>query len=127
MDTSNSILPPALLEATENLALTLLASEPVVAYHRAKAHLDSDPEARELLERFSTAQRDLRQRQGNSGVTQADMDRLRTLQNAVQSNRIIMSYAETQQAAIAYLPEVNQEISQLIGVDFASLAGPASC
>lgn len=127
MDTSNSILPPALLEATESLALTLLASEPIVAYHRAKAHLDSDPEARELLERFSTAQRDLRQRQGKGGVTQADMDRLRTLQHAVQSNRVIMDYAETQQAAIAYLPDVNQEISQLIGVDFASLAGPASC
>lgn len=127
MDTSNLILPPALLEATENLALTLLASEPVVAYHGAKAHLESDAEARDLLERFSTAQRDLRQRQGNGGVTQADMDRIRTLQNAVQSNRVIMDYAETQQAAIAYLPEVNQEISQLIGVDFASLAGPASC
>lgn len=127
MDTSNSILPPALLEATENLALTLLASEPVMIYHRAKDHLDSDPEARGLLERFSEAQRDLRQRQGNGGVTQADMDRLRTLQRAVQSNRVIMEYAETQQAAIAYLPAVNQEISQLIGVDFASLAGPASC
>jgi len=127
MDTSNLILPPALLEATENLALTLLASEPVVAYHRAKAHLESDLEARDLLERFSTAQRDLRQRQGNGGVMQADMDRLRTLQNAVKSNRVIMDYAETQQAAIAYLPEVNQEISQLIGVDFASLAGAASC
>ena len=127
MDMSNSILPPNLLEATENLALTLLASEPVMAYHRAKARLDSDPEARGLLERFSTAQRDVRVRQGNSGVTQADMDRLRTLQRAVQSNRVIMEYAETQQAAIAYLPVINQEISQLLGVDFASLAGPASC
>ena len=127
MDTSNPILPPALLEATETLALTLLSAEPVIAYHRAKAHLDSDSQARDLLERFSAAQRDLRQRQGNGVVTQADMDRLRTLQRAVQSNRVIMDYAETQQAAIAYLPVVNQEISQLIGVDFASLAGPASC
>ena len=127
MNMSNSILPPNLLEATENLALTLLASEPIMAYHRAKARLDSDPEARGLLERFSTAQRDVRVRQGNSSVTQADMDRLRTLQRAVQSNRVIMEYAETQQAAIAYLPVINQEISQLLGVDFASLAGPASC
>ncbi len=127
MNMSNSILPPNLLEATETLALTLLAAEPVVAYHRAKAQLDSDSEARDLLERFSTAQRDLRQRQGNGGVTEADMGRLRTLQRAVQSNRVIMEYAETQQAAIAFLPTVNQEISQLIGMDFASLAGPGSC
>lgn len=127
MDISNSILPPELAEATEALAETLLSAEPIMLYHRAKARLDSDREARELLERFSEAQRDLRLRQANGGITQADMDRLRTLQRAVQSNRVIMDYAETQQAAISYLPTVNQEISQLIGVDFASLAGPASC
>ena len=127
METSNTILPPDLLEATETLALTLLSAEPIMVYHQAKARLDSDSEARDLLERFSKAQRDLRQRQGNGGVTEADMSRVRTLQHAVQANRVIMDYAETQQAAIAYLPDVNQEISQLIGVDFASLAGPASC
>lgn len=127
METSNTILPPDLLEATETLALTLLSAEPIMVYHQAKARLDSDSEARDLLERFSKAQRDLRQRQGNGGVTEADMSRVRTLQRAVQANRVIMDYAETQQAAIAYLPDVNQEISQLIGVDFASLAGPASC
>ena len=124
---SNSILPPDLLEATEALALTLLSAEPVMVYHRAKAALESDPEARSLLERFSTAQRDVRMRQANGGVGQAEIDRLRTLQREVQSNRVIMEYAESQQVAIAYLPAVNAEISQLIGVDFASLAGPASC
>lgn len=127
MDNSNAILLPDLMEATETLAVTLLSAEPVMAYHRAKACLDTDAQARDLLERFSTAQNDLRLRQANGGVTQADMDRLRALQRAVQSNRVIMDYAETQQAAIAYLPVINQEISQLIGVDFASLAGPASC
>lgn len=41
--------------------------------------------------------------------------------------RFIMDFAETQQLASAYLPEVNQEISQLLGVDFASLVRPAGC
>lgn len=127
MAMSNSILSPELAEATEALAETLLSAEPIMLYHRAKARLDSDHEALDLLERFSATQRDLRLRQGNGSASQADMDRLQTLQRAVQSNRVIMDYAETQQAAIAYLPVVNQEISQLIGVDFASLAGPASC
>ena len=60
-------------------------------------------------------------------MTQADIDRLRVLQNEVQANKIIMLFVETQQAAIAYLPGVNKEISQLLGFDFAGMAGPASC
>lgn len=127
MDTSNSILSPELLEATEALALTLLSAEPIVVHHQAKARFDSDPQARNLIERFSAAQRDIRLRQTQGGVTQADLEHLRALQREVQSNRVIMEYANTQEAAIAYLPQVNQEISQLIGIDFASLAGPASC
>jgi hypothetical protein len=38
-----------------------------------------------------------------------------------------MDYALAQQEALAYLPQVNQTISELLGVDFAALAGPASC
>ena len=127
MDTSTVTLPPELLAATESLADSLLRAGPIAAYRRAKARLDADPHAHALLERFSAAQADLRFKQSRGTVTQADVDHLRALQREVQSNRAIMDYAETQQAAIAYLPEVNLEISQLLGVDFGSLAGPASC
>lgn len=127
MDNSSLNLPSNLLTATERLATVITSAEPIAAYLQAKARLDIDPQARDLLECVSSAQSDLRMRQVNGNISQADLDHLRTLQLQVQSNRVIMDYAETQQAAIAYLPQVNQEISQLIGVDFASLAGPASC
>ena len=127
MDNSNLNLPSNLLTATERLATVITSAEPIAAYLQAKARLDNDPQARDLLECLSSAQSDLRMRQVNGNISQADLDHLRTLQLQVQSNRLIMDYAETQQVAIAYLPQVNQEISQLIGVDFASLAGPASC
>jgi len=38
-----------------------------------------------------------------------------------------MEFAMAQQEAVAYLPQVNLEISEMLGVDFASLAGPGSC
>jgi cell fate (sporulation/competence/biofilm development) regulator YlbF (YheA/YmcA/DUF963 family) len=126
MDT-NYTLPHEILMAAEKLADAILHEGPVAAYKQAKARLDANPEARELLESFLRTQSDLRVRQSRNAVTQSDVDQLRALQRQVQSNRIIIDYAETQQAAIAYLPSVNQEISQLLGVDFASLAGPASC
>jgi len=127
MDKSNSILSPELMEATESLAATLLSAEPIMVYNRAKACLDSDPQACNLLERLTAAQRDMRLHQGNGSATQTDIENLRSLQREVQSNQVIMDYAKAQQAAIAFLPQINQEISELIGVDFASLAGPASC
>jgi cell fate (sporulation/competence/biofilm development) regulator YlbF (YheA/YmcA/DUF963 family) len=120
-------LPEVITTVTDQLAAAILRAKPIKAYQQAKERLDADPEAHELLERFARAQADLRMRQSRNAVTQADVDQLRVLQRQVQSNRRIMDYAETQQKAIAYLPAVNQEISQLLGMDFASLAGPASC
>lgn len=121
-------LPPDLQEALESLAENLAQAEPLVLYRQAQTRLDADHQAHSLLERLSAAQADLRARQARGGaLTQAEVDNLRALQRQVQTNRTIMDYAGAQQAAIAYLPEVNQEISQLLGVDFAALAGPASC
>ena len=101
-------LPPNLQEALEALAENLAQAEPLVLYRQAQTRLEAA-------------------RQARGAITQADIDQLRALQRQVQTNRTIMDSAGAQQAAIAYLPEVNQEISQLLGVDFAALAGPASC
>ena len=70
---------------------------------------------------------DLRRKQAQGGVTQADVAQLRILQSAVQSNWVIGEYASKQQAAIAYLREINQAISELIGTDFAALAKKSTC
>lgn len=120
-------LPNEIKTAAEQLAAAILQAEPVAAYHQAKTRLDGSPQARELLERFLKAQADVRVRQSQNAVTQADVDELRALQRQVQSNPIIIDYAETQQAAVAYLPRINREISQLLGIDFASLAKRSSC
>lgn len=127
MDTTVLTLPENISYAVDQLAAAVLGAQPIADYQQAKARLDADPEARELLDRLAKAQSDLRVRQAQNTVTQADVDQLRAIQRQVQSNRRIMDYARTQQAAVAYLPVVNQEISQLLGVDFASLAGPGSC
>jgi cell fate (sporulation/competence/biofilm development) regulator YlbF (YheA/YmcA/DUF963 family) len=127
MATPTVPLSPTLLAAAEHLAEQLALAGPVAAYQLAKARMNGDAHARGLLELLSAAQSDVRLRQSSGGVTQADLDSLRALQGEVQSNAVITQYARTQQDALAYLPQINQEISELIGVDFASLAGPASC
>ncbi len=115
-------LPAEVQEALEALAANLLKAEPIMACRHAEARLDADSPARGLIERLSAAQAELRAHQSREGV-----DKVRALQREAQSNPIIMDWVEAQQAANAYLPEVNGEISALLGVDFATLAGPASC
>jgi cell fate (sporulation/competence/biofilm development) regulator YlbF (YheA/YmcA/DUF963 family) len=121
------ILAPELYQASLDLAKALSQAGPIAAYQNAKERMESDPYAKSLLERFAAAQSELRFQQANQSVTQVQMDSIRALQTEVRSNSLILEFAETQQAAIAYLPSINQQISQYIGIDFASLAGSSSC
>jgi len=120
-------LPPTVQAAGERLARAIRAAEPVASFYRAKARLDGDARAHALLERLSAAQADLRRRQAGGNITPASLEELRDLQREVQSTAVITEFARAQQEAVAYLPQVNQEISELLGMDFASLAGPGSC
>ena len=118
---------PLMQEATDVLIGNLLASEAFIRYQQAYTCLNEDRQARALLEQLSQTQTSLREKQANGGVTQADVEALRALQEQVQRNNVIMDYAHTQQDAVNFLREINDEISQLLGINFASYANPATC
>jgi cell fate (sporulation/competence/biofilm development) regulator YlbF (YheA/YmcA/DUF963 family) len=113
------------LTATEALAENLAPSEPIVVYRDSRERLDADGPAQALLQRLEQFQTEIRANQVRGAVAQADVKRLQTLQREVQSNPAINTYATTQQAAVAYLREINTEISQLLRIDFAALARPS--
>jgi cell fate (sporulation/competence/biofilm development) regulator YlbF (YheA/YmcA/DUF963 family) len=114
-------------EATEALVGNLQACEAFVRLRQAQARLDDDPQARALLEQLSQAQADLRKKQAGGSVSQAEIDDLRSLQEQVQSNTIIMTHARGQQDATNFLREINGEISQLLGLNFATFANRSTC
>lgn len=123
----NIALSPKLQQVTENLIENLLASDAFLSYQQSQAAMNSDPRARSLLERLSALQGELRHKQISNAVTQSDVDELRTVQGQVQANSAIMAYAQSQQEAVNFLREINAEISQLLGVDFAVLAKQTTC
>ena len=118
---------PKLQEAASTLIDNLLASEAFVRYHQAQASLENDSQAYNLLGQLTQTQADIRIKQSNGGITQTDIEGLRSLQAQVQLNKIIMTYTQTQQEMINFLREVNAEINQLVGFDFAALANNATC
>ncbi len=121
------ILTIQMKEAFEALRGNLLASEVFVRYQKASVRLNQDRPSRFLLETLSKTQADIRQKQANGSVTQKEIDNLRRIQEQVQNNSVIMEYASTQQEAVKFLREVNTEISQLLGIDFASFTRRSGC
>ncbi len=124
---NTQIIPEMLYQATQSLAENLAASEPFVQYAQARQAFEGDSNAQSLLKDISSIQGEIRQKQQRSQVTQGDIDVLRALQQQAQSNETIMQYANTQQGAVTFLREINQEISQLLGVDFAALSKQTGC
>jgi cell fate (sporulation/competence/biofilm development) regulator YlbF (YheA/YmcA/DUF963 family) len=127
MNSNKTILPATLLAAAEDLAIQLLASGPFTIYHAAQGRFNADAGARALLQRLSQTQAELRQKQAQQTVVQSDVDQLRALQSAVQADQTITSYVHSQQAAVKFLREMNREISELLGVDFAALTKRPGC
>jgi cell fate (sporulation/competence/biofilm development) regulator YlbF (YheA/YmcA/DUF963 family) len=112
-----------LKKATDALAENLLASEPFVIYDRARTELTSDTEAKILLDQLSSAQARLNQLQMQGSITQEEIEQYRALQAKVQENAKFIEFQSAQQAATNYLREINQEISQQLGMDFSALVG----
>jgi len=120
-------LDPSVERAAREFALKLRASPPIAAFWQAKARLEADEEAQHLLAELQQRQQALMLKQQiGSGITQAEIDALRRLQWEAQSNPVIMDYVKAQQQALAFVPQVNMEISQLLGFDFGGLAGAGS-
>ncbi len=120
-------LPPELKQAGQTLSEAVKQAPPLWAYAEALAKMDADRSATELLDELQRVQADLRVRQSNGGITQADTARLRQLQADVQAHPMIAAFLTADRAAKAYLPQVNQHISNLIGIDFASLGRTQGC
>jgi cell fate (sporulation/competence/biofilm development) regulator YlbF (YheA/YmcA/DUF963 family) len=115
-----------LLEETSNLAENLAQSEPFLRLKVAEQRLHADPQAMQLLSDLSALQQKIRKQQTTGAISQKDLTQLRALQSAVGTNETIQDHLLTQELAVAFLREVNQTISQQLGVDFATLARRSS-
>ena len=120
-------LSPELQEATQSLIENLLASEAFTHYQHARKLMSEDEEARTLMDQLSKAQATVRQQQSSGNVSQAEVDSLRLIQERALRNPAILDYAQAQQEAVGFLREINGEIGQLLGIDFASFANHATC
>jgi len=120
-------LSSTMQEATDMLISNLLASEAFVRYHQAQVSMKQDLQANTLLIQLSEMQSEMRQKQANNNLSTDEIDSLRTLQAQARENDIIQEYSDAQQNVIKFLREINEEINQMLGIDFASFTKRAGC
>jgi cell fate (sporulation/competence/biofilm development) regulator YlbF (YheA/YmcA/DUF963 family) len=120
-------LSSTMQEATDMFISNLLASEAFVRYHQAQASMNQDLQANTLLNQLSEMQTEMRQKQANNSLIKDEIDALRSLQAKARENTVIKEYADSQQDVISFVREINTEINQLLGIDFASLTRRSGC
>jgi cell fate (sporulation/competence/biofilm development) regulator YlbF (YheA/YmcA/DUF963 family) len=126
MTPTPKVVSAPLLEATSALAEHLLLSEPFLRFQEADRKLQTNQEAMGLLTEAAELQQKVRGQRKSGGISESDIQRLRELQNMINTNETIQEQGKAQELAIVFLREVNQEISSLLGVDFASLTRRSS-
>jgi cell fate (sporulation/competence/biofilm development) regulator YlbF (YheA/YmcA/DUF963 family) len=114
-------LPALLLEAASVLAENLVQSEPFLRWQEAERMLNQDKQAQHLLSEFFELRQKVWNGQPTEKSTESDLKRLRELQNAILDTEVIQENNQAQKNATAFLQEVNQAISGLLGIDFSSL------
>jgi len=102
-------------------------TEPFRQYSHARELFNADADAQSLMKQLSDVQNDIRQKQFDNQVSADDLNHLRQMQSKVQENMVIIKYAQAQQEAVGALREINAQISEMIGTDFAALARNTSC
>lgn len=113
--------PTLLDEALHNLIEQLTHSEAFVRLRSAEQNLMNDQEALTLLNRLAEAQQKVKTQQQSGKPSEEDVNHLQQLQLEVSEHPLIQDYEYSREAYIALVRQVNQHISQQIGLDFASL------
>lgn len=112
---------PELFVAISDLAESLERSEAVLRYAEANQALMMDRAALQLINEASELQRKLYAGDSAGDEVEANLTRLHELQSDIAMNAVIQEQSLARETAVSFLREINQEISQMLGFDFASL------
>ena len=118
-----------LYETTYNLAESLGQSEAILRFAKANQISADDQNAQQLIAEATALKQTLYAKDASREEMRKKFPRFQELQNQIAENPVLQEQSEAQEMAINFLRELNLEISQLLGFDFASLTRrqDASC
>ena len=120
-------MQPELTDSINSFAEALMATEEFSAYDAAQKAFQQDDSVRDLLTRLNTLSHELGQKQQQDELTDEDIELYRSLKTQFTENPTVAHLQEQENKVTETFRECNHEISQELGLDFASNAAPSSC
>lgn len=110
----------------KDFAIALRSSPPITAYVRAQKKMATDEKTQGLISEFQKKQNELWLIKQNRYLTSEEILSFRKLQEKIIRSPIVREFSLTQAEAFDLCRSVAQSLSELLGVDFASLVSPPS-
>lgn len=116
------------IEAAREFGEVLADCDECRALEKAEEALRKDKEARELISEYQSIQYSIQMaRMWGRKVEKGKIDELKRLEAKINSNQIIKNLLDAQKRLQEMLRNINTEISDLLGIDFAANSGSGGC
>lgn len=116
------------MEAAREFGEALADCEECRVVEEAQQALRKDKEARELLSDYQSTQRSIQMSQmWGERMAKDELNELRSLEAKINSNQFIKNLLDAQKRLQEMLGSLNAEVSNLLGIDFASNSSAGCC
>lgn len=113
-------------QKTKEFASALRHSPQVVAYFQAQKKMEEDKVTQALIGQFQQKQRELWINQGKRTLSPAEIMEMRNLQARIIGSPIVREFSLAQARTFDLCRSVAEGLSELLGVNFATLISPPS-
>ncbi len=120
-------IPAEVQTAVAAFAAALAETPEFQAFEEAAVAFKGDQTARQAVRLFQEKQKSLQLMLQLGAVTPEELDELKQLRQAMMDQPSVRAYVESQEGLIRVCQTGAQEISQVIGIDFASACARGCC
>lgn len=114
-------------QAARDFAAVLAETDVYLAFEQAARQLQTDPQAQKAIQAFQAKQQALQMMFMLNAVSPEDRQELERLQQAMFAQPAVASYFKTQGLLTALCQALGGQLSERIGIDYASACGASCC
>jgi len=115
----NLILSEEIKSSLQEFAEKLITTSFFQTFQQSRSSLTADQEALDLLQRWNEKQRELSEIASERDLREEDFLEVETIREEIFKNTTLMNYFKAQDELVTFLKEVNRELSNILGFDFA--------
>ncbi len=121
------MLTADLNNAAVSFARSLKSAAVVARYWEARHSFESDVQLARSRDSLNRAAQSFREKQSAGTLSERDINRVRVLQAKLNLHPRAVELLSAQQEMVELLQECNQQMTEVLGIDFASAGVPAGC